>query len=209
MRQGLIAALVTGIAGAGVVFPGAAAKLDGIELTGLVSVGSIRAACVHLREATCILHPGESISGITLEELDADLGWAVFSQGTNRIRVRLSTGALASATPNPTGLSPGGTPAADTAGTRKTNIARFSVPPGAYSTPWVEANLLPSATVSSSEAEGLGAAPVSPGARSAGLAADSTDSSELEKEGELIRGLYGAEAFHEWDLAHPNRRKAQ
>lgn len=62
-----------------------------VELTGLVDLGSLRAACLKVQpgDQSLTLQPGKTAAGITLKALDAKAGWALVEQGTNRLRLRL------------------------------------------------------------------------------------------------------------------------
>lgn len=72
-----------------------------IELTGLVELGGLRAACVRLDSGTpTVLHLGESAAGMKLVALDVRAGWACFQLETNTVTVRLAQ-FCSSSTPTP------------------------------------------------------------------------------------------------------------
>jgi hypothetical protein len=313
MKRCLLASLLVliakgwGLAGTGV-------GGGSIVLTGLLDIGPARAACLKVDGNSLVLHPGETASGLVLRELNAKAGWAVVFDGASEIKVWVSNaivGSVDAAAPVQTGRSYArqsepGSPSesaapevSDLGGVRSGSsegAARFSVPPGGYTNPWLEAYLgmdkkrapavpaqppaprpedpnrppvspPPDANRSpasqpedvnrppSSRPEDPNRQPISspadanrppssppedvPSAPPAAQPAQSTPTEQfvaenapapvsnsapvvevgaghrpilppenaLDKEGEMIRGFYGMEAFLAWDLAHRDRNQ--
>lgn len=190
----------------------------GLELTGVVDLGSLRLACLKIQPGGqgLVLREGQTRAGVKLVDLDARNGWVWLEQGTNLVQLRLRYSASArtelaaaqaaarsqleqhraemrDAEQHLNAALATGKPVAVAVAENYPGSSDFAAITSGTSAPTLAPSPATVPTPGASqpdEALGQKTVPVK---------------SVADPEGDRIRGMLGTEAYLVWDLAHADR----